>query len=173
LRSPTFKDLLEDGEGKTLETWNTIFRSDRAKDAEAAAFTPLRGGRTTNDVEDRGLIKFYTALKTPGRVALDSLNSPKRVRYNDGGMDEDGDGERVSPAFGATSATKDARFDHLRTSLALVKGELGTRASEAPYATIHGGLQGAFTALAAFEERLDSKASSARVDGLVTGTDAC
>jgi hypothetical protein len=120
LRSPTFKDLIDDGEGKTLETWNTIFRHliDRAKDAE----TPLRGGRTTNDVEDRDLVKFYTALKTPGRVALDSLNSPKRVRYNGGGVDEDGDGERESPAFGASSATKDARFDHLRTSLALVKG---------------------------------------------------
>ena len=39
---------------------------------------------------------------------------------------------------------------------------------------IHGGLQGAFfTALATFEERLDSKASSTRVDGLVTGTNAC
>jgi hypothetical protein len=166
-----FKDLLDDGEGKTLETWNTIFRhlSDRAKDAE----TPLRGGRTTDDVEDWGLVKFYMALKTPGRVALNSLNSPRRVRYNDGGMDEDGDGERESPAFGASSATKDARFDHLRTSLALAKGELGTRALEAPYATIHGGLQGAFTALATFEEQLDSKASSVRVDGLVTGTNAC
>ena len=89
-------------------------------------------------------------------------------------MAEDGDGERESPAFGASSATKDARFDHLRTSLALVKGELGTQASEAPYAMTHGGLQGAFTALATFEERrLDYKASSARVDGLVTGTNAC
>jgi hypothetical protein len=68
LRSPTFKDLLKDGEGKTLAMWNTIFRhlSDRAKDAKAAASTPLRGGRTTNDVEDRGLVKFYTDLKTPG-----------------------------------------------------------------------------------------------------------
>jgi len=54
-----------------------------------------------------------------------------------------------------------------------VKGELGTRASDAPYALIHGGLQGTFTALAAFEEQLVSKASSARVDGLVTDTNAC
>ena len=82
LRSPTFKDLLDNGEGKTLETWSTIFRhlSDRAKDAEVVASTPLRGGRTTNNVEDRGLVKFYTDLKTPGRVALDSLNSPKRLK---------------------------------------------------------------------------------------------
>ena len=134
LRSPTFKDLLEDGEGKTLETWSTIFRHliDRAKDADAAASTPLRGGRTTNDMEDRGLVKFYTDLETPGRVALDSLNSPKQARYNDGEMDEDGDGEPESPAFRATSAMRDAHFDHLRTSLVLVKGELGTQASEAP-----------------------------------------
>ena len=82
LRSPTFKDLPDNGEGKTLETWSTIFRhlSDRAKDAEVVASTPLRGGRTTNNMEDRGLVKFYTDLKTPGRVALDSLNSPKRVK---------------------------------------------------------------------------------------------
>ena len=160
LTSLMFKHLLDDEEGKTLETWNTIFRhlSNRAKDAEAAAFTPLRGGgRTTNDVEDRGLVNFYTDLKTPGQE----------------GMAEDGDGERESPAFGASSATKDARFDHLRTSLALVKGELGTRASKAPYDTMHGGLQGAFTALAMFEERPDSKASSTRVNGLLMGTNAC
>ncbi len=162
VRSPTFKDLVEDGEGKTLETWNTIFRhlSDRAKDAEAAASTPLKGGRTTDDAEDRGLVSFYTDLKTPGRVPLDSLNSPKRVKYNHGGMDEDGDDGsqdlRDSPVFEATSVTKDAQFTHLRTSLALVKGELGTRASVAPYAMIHGGLQGTFTVLAAFEEQLVS-----------------
>ena len=179
VRSPTFKDLVEDGEGKTLETWITIFwhLSDMAKDAKAAASTPLRGGRTTDDAEDRDLVRFYTDLKTPGRVPLDSLNSPKRVKYNHGGMDEDGDDgsrdSRDSPVFEATSATKDARFAHLRTSLALVKGELGTRASDAPYTTIHGGLQGTFTALAAFEEQLVSKASSARVDGLVTDTNAC
>jgi hypothetical protein len=179
VRSPTFRDLVEDGEGKTLETWNTIFRHliDRAKDAEAAASTPLRGGRTTDDAEDRGLVRFYTDLKTPGRVPLDSLNSPKRMKYVHGGMDDDGDDvsrdSRDSPSIEATSATKDARFAHLRTSLALVKGELGTRASDAPYATIHGGLQGTFTALTAFEEKLVSKASNARVDGLVTDTTAC
>ena len=36
-RSPTFQDLLDEGEGKTLETWTAIFQHlcDRAKDAEA------------------------------------------------------------------------------------------------------------------------------------------
>jgi hypothetical protein len=78
LRSFTFKDLLEDGEGKTLEMWNAIFRhlSDRAKDAKVAATTPLRRGRTMNVVEDRGLVKFYTALQTPGQVALVHVSTP-------------------------------------------------------------------------------------------------
>ena len=86
-RSPTFQDLLDEGEGKTLKMWTAIFRHlcDRAKDAEA--FTPVRGRRAADEVEDRGLVNFYTALKTPGRVALDSLNSPKRMRYNDEEMD--------------------------------------------------------------------------------------
>jgi len=95
--------------------------SDRAKDAEAAASTPLRRGSTTDDAEDRGLVRFYTDLKTPGRVPLDSLNSPKRVKYNHRGMDKDGDdGSRGlwdSPVLVVVSATKDARFAHLRTSL--------------------------------------------------------
>jgi hypothetical protein len=83
LRSPTFKDLLNDGEGKTLETWNTIFRhlSDRAKDAEAVASTPLRRGRTTNDVENRGLVKFYMDLKTPGRVAFKESSPQPLVHH--------------------------------------------------------------------------------------------
>ena len=83
-----------------------------------------------DDAEDRGLVRFCTDLKTPVRVPLDSLNSPKRVKYNHRGMDKDGDDDsrdsRDSPVFEATSATKDAQFAHLRTSLALVKGELGT-----------------------------------------------
>ena len=54
---------------------------DRAKDAEA--FTPLRWGRSANDVDDQSLANFYTALKMPGRVALDSRNSPECMRYND------------------------------------------------------------------------------------------
>ena len=43
-------------------------------------------------------------------------------------------------SIGLGSAKRDARFMHLRTSLALVKGEVGTRALEAAYATVHGGL---------------------------------
>jgi hypothetical protein len=95
LRSPTFKDLLKDGEGKTLETWSIIFRHliDRSKDAKAAASTPLRRRQTTSNVEDRVLVKFYADQKTPGRVALDSLNLPKRTRYNDKGMYKDSDGD--------------------------------------------------------------------------------
>jgi hypothetical protein len=98
-RSPTFQDLLNEGEGKSLKTWTTIFRHlcNRAKDAKA--FMPVQGQWTADNAEDRGLANFYTALKTPWRVALDSLNSPKHIRYDDAEMDE-GEG---SPDPGATS----------------------------------------------------------------------
>ena len=128
LRSPTFTDLLGDGEGKTLETWSTIFRhlSNRAKDAEAGTSLTSMGVKS-DDEEDRGLAKFYTAMNAPRGVALDLLNSPKRMKYEGGGLSEDDDSQGgASPPFGASSAVKDARFDHLRTSLALVKGELGS-----------------------------------------------
>jgi hypothetical protein len=171
--SPTFQDLLNKGAGKSLETWTAIFRRlcDRAKDAKA--FTPVQGRRAADELEDWGLVNFYTALKTSGRVALDSLNSPKRVQYDDKEMD----GGEGNPNPGATSGLlsdkMDKRFGHLRTSLVLVKGELGLRAAEAPCTTVHGGLQGAYAALAGFKVRLDSKASSTMVDGLVTDTNAC
>jgi hypothetical protein len=104
---------------------------------------PVQGRRTADDVEDWGLANFYTALKTPGRVALDSLNSPKCMRYKDAKMDEG----KGSPNPGATSglslAKMNKRFGHLRNSLVLVKVELGLWAKEAPFATVHGGLQGA------------------------------
>ena len=128
LRSPTFQDLLDEGKGKSLKRWTSIFQHlcNRAKDAEA--FTPAQGQRTADDMEDRGLANFYTVLKTPGRVVLDSLNSPKCMQYDDPEMDE---GE-VNPDPGATSglslAKMDEHFGHLRNSLALVKGELGSRA---------------------------------------------
>jgi hypothetical protein len=45
--------------------------SDRAKDAEVAASTPLRGGWTTNDVEDRGLV--FERIK--GAIISQSIGS--------------------------------------------------------------------------------------------------
>ena len=124
-------------------------------------------------MEDRGLVNFYMALKTPGRAALDSLNSPKRMRYGDEEIDR-GEGNPDPNATSKLSSDKmDKRFAHLRTSLALVKGELGSRAAEAPYATVHGGLQGAYAALTGFEVLLNSKALSARVDSLVADTNTC
>ena len=172
-RSPTFQDLLDEGECKSLETRTTIFRHlcNRAKDAKA--FTPVQGQRTADDVEDRGLVNFYTALMTPGRVALDSLNSSKRMRYDDTAMDEGEGSLNPGATSRSSSVNMDEPFGHLRNSLALVKGELGWRVAEAPYATVHGGLQGAYTALAKFEAQLNSKASSAMVDDLVTDTNAC
>ena len=136
-------------------------------------FHAVQGRRTADNVEDWGLVNFYTALKTPGRVALNSLNSPKRMRYDDVALDGGEGNHDPSTTSGLSSDKMNERFGHLRNSLALVKGELGLRAAEAPYTMVHGGLQGAYTALAGFEVRLNSKASSAMVDGLVTDTTAC
>ena len=43
MHSPTFQDLLNKGEGKSLKTWTTIFQHlcNRAKDAKA--FTHVQG----------------------------------------------------------------------------------------------------------------------------------
>ena len=79
LRSLTFNDLLKDREGKSLETWTSIFRHLTGKAKEVDAHTPVRGGRA-RDGEDPGLIEFAMAMKTPSRVAFDSLNSPKHAR---------------------------------------------------------------------------------------------
>ncbi len=152
-RSPTFQDLLDEGEGKTLETWTAIFRHlcDRAKDAKA--FASVQGRRAADKVENRGLINFYTytALKTPKRVAPNSSNSPKCMRYNVQEMDGGEGNPNPNATSGLSSDKMDELFSHLRTSLALVNGELGSQAAEAPYTTVHGGLQRAYAALARFK----------------------
>ena len=43
LRSPTFGDLFNDGEGKSSETWTSIFCHLTNKAKEADAQTPVRG----------------------------------------------------------------------------------------------------------------------------------
>ena len=57
--------------------------------------------------------------------------------------------------------------------MALVKGELGTRSTAAHYTMVYGGLQGVHVALTAFDKKLATKASAARVDELVTDTNIC
>jgi hypothetical protein len=156
LRSLTFKDRPDDGEGKSLTTWSTIFRPLCDKAKEANARTPVGGGRA-GDGEGQGLINFAMAVKTPGRVAFNSLDLSKHM--NNG--DEEGEDEMEDGSIGLGSAKRDSRFMHLRTSLALVKGELGTRSAEAHYATVHGGLKGAYAALMAFKGKLAGKASTA------------
>ncbi len=60
------------------------------------------------------------ALKTPGRVALDSLNSPMRMRYDDAEMDEGEGSPDPGATSGSLSAKMDERFSHLKNSSALV-----------------------------------------------------
>jgi hypothetical protein len=109
-------------------------------------------------------------MKTLGHVAFDALNSPKRMKFGD---EEESAGDDGSIGSGPAQRQEDSRLMHLRHSLAMVKGELGTRAPDAQYATIHGGIQGAYSALKAFEERLASKASSSQVNGLISDTKGC
>ena len=56
LRSPTFGDLFNDGEGKSSETWTSIFCHLTNKAKEADAQTPVRGGQA-RDSADTGLSK--------------------------------------------------------------------------------------------------------------------
>ena len=168
MRSPTFKDLLDNGEGKSLKTWSKIFRPLCNKAKEANAHTPIRGG-WVRDKEDQGLINFAMAMKTSGGVAFDSLNSPKCFKYRFKEVEDKMEDESI----GLRSAKRDSRFMHLRTSLALVKGELVTQAFNAPYAMVHGGLHGTYVVLAAFKEKLASKASTTQADELITDTNTC
>ena len=135
---------------------------------EADAHTLVRGGQA-RDGMDTGLMEFVTAMKTPGQVAFDSLNLPKRIRHRD----KEGEDEIQDGSTGLGPAKRNSRFAHLWTSLALVKGELGSRSADTHYATVHGGLQGVHAVLAAFDEKLATKASTAHLDGLVAGTNAC
>jgi hypothetical protein len=95
---------------------------------------------------------------------------PKQARYRD----EEGEEGTEEESLGSGSAKRVSRFAHLlRTSLALVKGELGTRSTAAHYTMVYGGLQGVHVALTAFDKKLATKASAARVDELVTDTNIC
>jgi hypothetical protein len=168
LCSPSFRDLLGNSNKKTLKTWSTIFWHLNNKAKEANARTPTREGG--GDGEDQGLIQFAAAMKMPGRVAFDSFNSPKRMKFGD---EEESAGDDRSISLGLDQRQEDSRLMHLKHSLAMVKGELGTRAPDAQYASIHGGIQGAYSRLAAFEEKLASKASTSRVNGLILDMNAC
>ena len=119
LRSPTFNDILNNGEGKSIETWTLIFRHLTDKAKEADAHTPVRGGWARDDL-DTGPMEFATAMKTTGQVAFDSLNFPKRTRHRD----KEGENGMEVESIGSGSAKRDSWFTHLWISLAFVKGEL-------------------------------------------------
>jgi len=134
IRSVTGRAVLADGE-QTMEAWTAIFRHLQE--------VGNRGGEEERD--DPGLLRFVTAMKTPrGRVNTYLLNSPKQLR-----MTEEGDYESFTMARSAW----DPRASHLKLthSLALVKGELGSRDDDASYVTVHGGLQGSWDKLRALE----------------------
>ena len=119
--------------------------------------------------KDQGLRQFAMAMKTPGRVYFDPLNSPKRARLRYGEDDEsadDGNG-------GSGGSEGDPRVTNLKHSLAMVKGELGVRGAGAFYVTIHGGLQVSLASLTELELKLEQKASSAQVNGLLLDTHHC
>ena len=86
---------------------------------EADAHTLVRGGQA-RDGMDTGLMEFVTAMKTPGQVAFDSLNFPKRTRHRD----KEGENGMEVESIGSGSAKRDSWFTHLWISLAFVKGEL-------------------------------------------------
>ena len=115
--------VLEDGE-QTMEAWTAIFRHLQE--------VGIRGDE--EEWDDLGLRRFATAMKTPhGRVNTDLLNSPKQLC-----MTKEGDNE----SFTTAGSAWDPRASHLKLthSLALVKGELGSRDDDASYVTVHGGL---------------------------------
>jgi hypothetical protein len=78
---------------------------------------------------------FVTAMKTPwGRGGLNPLNSPNHLR-----LQEAADGaSSISYVGGAPGP----HITSLKHALALVKGELGSWALDAPYATVHRGIRG-------------------------------
>jgi hypothetical protein len=135
LRSPSFQDILNECDRKTIETWLTIFQHLNNKAKEANARTRTRGGG--GDGDDQGLIQFAAAMKTPGRVAFALLNSLKRMKFGD---EEEFVGDNGLIGLGLAQKQEDSKLTHLKHSLAMVKGELGTQAPDVQYATIHGGI---------------------------------
>jgi hypothetical protein len=65
------------------------------------------------------------------------------------------------------------RVTNLKHSLAMVKGELGVWGAGASYVTIHGGLHNSLATMAELELKLEQKASSAQVNGLLLDTHHC
>ncbi len=98
--------------------------------------------------EDSGLRCFATAMKTlQGRGNTDLLNSPKQLC-----LSKEDNNKSSSIASAGTWDTCAAHFK-LKHLLALIKGELRSREVDAPYVTVHGGLQGSWDKLRALEHK--------------------
>ena len=78
------------------------------------------------------------------------------------------------------SSVEDAqgmRITSLKHALALIRGEMGSQASDTPYSTVHGGIRGVWAGLQDLKAGLDkqtiamdSKAEGSRVDKLLVET---
>jgi hypothetical protein len=153
---------------KTKEVWAAIFRhlQDEGKEVEFVE----EGNKEFSKEEDQGLCCFATTLKTPrGRGGLNPLNSPKHLHLQEAADDT------LSISF--VGSALGPRITSLKHALALVKGELGSRAPDAPYAMVHGGIKGMWDELGDlkaylgnYSTALDSKAKGSRVDKLLAKT---
>ena len=101
-------------------------------------------------------------------IAVRLLHGMKRIRMTEEGNDK---------SFTTAGSAWDPRASHLKLthSLALVKGELGSRDDDASYVTVHGGLQGSWDKLHTLEHAvtqngldLTSKADDSKVGLILT-----
>jgi hypothetical protein len=172
LWSRSGRSVLADGE-QSMESWAAVFRHlCNASNANNEAKGTKEGGEAyfTEAVDD-GLQCFTTAMKTPGgRGVQNALMSPKRIRLEEA-YDED------ASSVSSSNLPQGPRVTALKHALALVKGELGMWSAEAPYNTLHGGIQGLWTGLGNMEEEYikqgeTPRACQDRVDHLFTDTRA-
>jgi hypothetical protein len=163
-----------------------LANGEQTLDAWVAFFCHLRNASNTNNKEevtkegreayfakevDAGLQHFTTAMKTPGgRGVLSPLTSPKRLQIGEAYNKE------ASSAL-SNALPQGPQVMDLKHTLALAKGELGTRDADMPYITVHGGIQGLWTGLGILEVGHDKQGETLcvcqdRVDHLMTDTRA-
>ena len=146
--SSTGRSMLTDGTAQSLEAWAAVFRhlqdACKARDDDDAA--GLGEDEDFEEAANTALQRFASAMKTPaGRERFNPLMSPKRFRL---GEKEDDDGGSIS----SDNLPQGPRVTALKHALALVKGELGSRPSDARYNTLHGGIQGLWQNLGTLED---------------------
>jgi hypothetical protein len=121
------------------------------------------GARGNKEVqEDQGLQRFAMAMKTPqGWGDTNLLNSPKQLRMSD---HNNNNASSITLAGAWDTHVAHLVLKHL---LALVKKEVGSREANAPYVTVHGGLQGSWDKLRVLECGIaeDRKVWASKADG--------